>query len=235
MASTLIAKIAKASQAVGALQPDKTNTQQNYQYISADKILDRAGDALAKEGVVILPSIVHEETAQTDYTDNYGKAKTRFDAVVHFAMIVSDGESQFELPWRGRGNDYAVPDKAMYKAITSGHKYFIAKLLNIGVGNEDGEHESEPQPQAATRTPPKRPTLPAEEVFDKPAKTTPRANASQLAAINELGKQAYGDEWDGNKEKLAEWSSQGARQKLVDLYEMEAAKLIKALEKKVAA
>lgn len=37
MASTLIAKIAKASQAVGALQPDKTNVQQNgWKNVSAE-------------------------------------------------------------------------------------------------------------------------------------------------------------------------------------------------------
>lgn len=143
--NTVIAKIAAASTKVGALMPDKTNTSQNYSYISADKILERAGDALAEVGIIILPAITEEAVEEVTYTDGYGKTKTRYDARVHFEMLVSDGEGELKAPWAGRGSDFAVPDKAMYKAITSGHKYFIAKLLNIGVGNEDGEHEEETQ------------------------------------------------------------------------------------------
>jgi hypothetical protein len=46
----------------------------------------------------------------------------------------------------------------MYKAITSGHKYYLMKLLNIGEGNEDGEHDNvavkaEHPRQAATGRP----------------------------------------------------------------------------------
>lgn len=141
--NTLAAKIAAASLKVGALKADKQNTHQNYWYISADKILERAGDALANEGICVVPTIIREDTVQVDYTDSYGKSKSRFDTAIFFDMILSDGESQMIAPWCGRGSDSSSPDKALYKAITSGHKYFLAKLLNIGVGNEDGEHEDE--------------------------------------------------------------------------------------------
>ena len=50
MTATLISKLAAASIKVGALATDKRNTQQGYNYISADKILDRAGNALAGVG-----------------------------------------------------------------------------------------------------------------------------------------------------------------------------------------
>jgi hypothetical protein len=183
MTGTLISKIAAASLKVGALATDKRNVQQGYDYISADKILERAGAALAGAGVVIVPSIVSENT-EAIKTD---KGTTRYDSIVTFAMIVTDGETQLEMPWVGRGNDYSVPDKAMYKAITSGHRYFLAKLLNIGVGNEDGEHENEPQPtprqqaQGARSQPqlgnhangaantPQRPVFEVEEGFDGPS------------------------------------------------------------------
>lgn len=159
--TTLIAKIAKASRTVGALATDKTNTQQNYNYISADKILERAGAALAEAGVVIIPAVVGDEIVRHEGTNQYGKAQIRYDAAVRFAMTISDGESQYEVPWCGRGSDYAVPDKALYKAITSGHKYFLMKLLNIGVGNEDGEHDSQSDSALqATQTAPERAVTP---------------------------------------------------------------------------
>lgn len=222
--NTLIAKIIAASLAVGALATDKTNTQQNYKYISADKILERAGDALAEAGVMVVPSITIESTdaAKTD------KGGTRYDSLVHFAMVISDGESQLEMPWCGRGSDYATPDKALYKAITSGHKYFLMKLLNIGVGNEDGEHENEPA--QATEKPAE-----ARKAAPKGVEPTHKISPEQAAIIAHLGQKAYPgeNEWADNMDKLAEWASQGARTKLGDLFELEAEKLIKALKKKV--
>ena len=137
--STLASKIAKASEIVGgALNPDKKNMQDRYEYVSADKILSVAGQALAEAGVVVLPSITSSDVQAFDR----GGGKNRYDARVQFVFFVADDEGQMELMWAGYGSDYTVPDKAVYKAITSGHKYFLAKLLNIGAGNEDGEHES---------------------------------------------------------------------------------------------
>lgn len=172
MTNTLIAKIAAASMKVGALKADKRNELQKYDYISADKILDRAGDALAEVGIVITPAIVDESTEEVSYNDQYGKPKTRYDCVLHFMMKVEDGESEMERPWRGRGSDYAAPDKAFYKAITSGHKYFLSKLLNIGVGNEDGEHESHDE----------QPSQPTQRAAAPPApKPAPKPAAQQQA------------------------------------------------------
>jgi len=167
--NTLIAKIAKVSAKVGSLKTDKRNAQQNYDYISADKILEKAGDALAEAGIVITPSIVAEKTEEVSYTDSYNKAKTRYDCVLDFMLKIEDGESEMSVEWRGRGSDYAVPDKAFYKAITSGHKYFIMKLLNIGVGNEDGEHENhdeDAKPKAQQPRPPSVPKRQAEPPVD---------------------------------------------------------------------
>lgn len=136
---TLISKIAKASAAVGgALNPDKRNLDSKYDYVSADKILSVAGQALADAGVAVLPSVTTSEVLTFDR----GQGKSRYDARVDFVFFLADEESQMEMMWVGYGSDYTVPDKAIYKAITSGHKYFLAKLLNIGAGNEDGEHES---------------------------------------------------------------------------------------------
>lgn len=141
---TLTSKIAAASVKVGgSLSPDKTNTEQRYDYLSADKILAIGGQALAEQGVVIYPEITTWHVDTVAYTSSRGTQGTRYDAMIAFTMKVTDGEDREEMPWLGLGSDYAVPDKAVYKAITSGHRYFIAKLLNVGAGNEDGEHEGD--------------------------------------------------------------------------------------------
>jgi len=166
---TLIEKIAKAALEVGGrLSADKTNTEQRYDYISADKILSECGQALFGQGVVVMPEMAGQETTLYEYTDQYGKARKRYDSRVDFVFRVSDGETSIEHLWFGMGSDYVVPDKALYKAVTSGHKYFLMKLLCIGAGNEDGEHEPESvgRPAEGKDTPKKQP---AKQGNGKPA------------------------------------------------------------------
>lgn len=144
-ATTLVGKIAAASIEAGTFTADKTNKEQGYSYISADQVLSRAGLALARQGVIMVPQILETALAIVErlpWKEERPKSP-RIDATVKFTMVVTDGEKEISFPWEGRGSDYMTPDKAIYKAITSGHKYALMKLLNIGVGNEDGEHESE--------------------------------------------------------------------------------------------
>lgn len=142
--SGLYGKIVKVSEAIGALAADKKNTDQGYDYISADKVLERAGKAMANAGLVVIPAIACEATETVTYK-SYNKEKTRYDCVVEFDMTIADVEGEsITQRWVSRGVDYASPDKALFKAITSGHKYFLMKLFNVGIGNEDGEHQLPP-------------------------------------------------------------------------------------------
>ena len=225
MTNTLISKIAAASTKVGALATDKTNTQQNYKYISADKVLERGGDALAAAGVVIIPSITAEAMERVDT----GNGKSRFDSVVTFAMHVTDGETDLQMPWVGRGSDYTVPDKALYKAITSGHKYFLMKLLNIGVGNEDGEHENAPQAAQDAPTPKQKA---ADVSFDKPKPQL--ATKAQLKQLGDLGVEFYKGEWAEQLPKLVLAVTKGATSDVSQLQPAECAKLIAGIQHKMA-
>ena len=153
MANELILKIAQAAlQVGGALKADKTNQEQRYDYISADKILTICGQALFTQNVIVLAEVDNQEVEFKDYVNKYEKKMQRYDATVDFIMTITDGENTLTAKWVGLGSDYTTPDKALYKAITSGHKYFLMKLLNVGAGNEDSEHESEPPRPAAVIT-----------------------------------------------------------------------------------
>lgn len=139
----LAQRIAKAAASVGGkLSADKKNKEQNYEYISSDKMLAVIGQALADNGIVVFPAVVSDDMI----VNQTSSGKNRYDVRVKFDMTITDGNTSLTMPWVGIGNDYSAPDKATYKAITSGHKYFLAKLFCIGVGNEDGEHESEDKP-----------------------------------------------------------------------------------------
>ena len=177
--TTLAGKIAAASLDVGGkLNPDKRNQEQRYDYISADKILAVCGQALAAQGVAVFPEITGVVADTVNYTKTYQgrvEEKSRIDARVQFSMKVTDGRETCDLMWIGFGTDYATPDKAVYKAITSGHKYFMVKLLNVGAGNEDSEHDEQDQPttqqlQQAQPQPQRKPTVSTgnEDIRDDP-------------------------------------------------------------------
>ena len=105
----LAQRIAKASATVGGkLQTDKKNKQDNYDYISSDKILAVVGQAMADCGVVVFPAVV-EHDLQLGQSSG---GKTRYDVRVKFDMTISDGVSTMTMPWFGVGADYAAPDKA---------------------------------------------------------------------------------------------------------------------------
>jgi hypothetical protein len=206
---SLAKQIAQASAEVGgALATDKVNTEQRYGYISSDKILTVCGQALAKHGVAVFPAVIAEVVEVVEYK----QGRTRYDAAVTFHMHVSGSEGEpMVLPWVGRGSDYSVPDKALYKAITSGHKYFLMKLLNVGAGNEDGEHEvpnidmaTIPEDTAGHLATPQRSNgKPAPKAAAPAAQNGNTDHAGLVKQANALGAAAWSD-WDAKKVALFE-------------------------------
>ena len=144
----LIKKLTDVGQSLPTFAADKTNQQQRYDYISADAILSIVGRVLAENGVMIIPAVSDEQIEVVNPKPN----QTRYDSLITLRMTVTDGADSFESMWIGRGSDYMTPDKATYKAITSGHKYYLMKLFNIGIGNEDGEHDNQAAQQVKAPT-----------------------------------------------------------------------------------
>ena len=237
MSDALAGKLAKAVTNLGGrLKADKRNQEQRYDYISADKVLSEAGQALAEQGIVVLASITEEANVETAYTNSRGEQRQRFDCRVAFVMTVTDGETEKIHTWLGRGSDFSVPDKAMYKAITSGHKYFLMKLLEIGEGNEDGEHQDAPPAvpgnkpaQQQQQQKPNPIPAPKEEVhFERPEPGRPNPLVEQWIADSE---RFYGKELAIKKRgELALHISGGRTDLTLQLTNDELIRLIKNME-----
>jgi hypothetical protein len=235
----LFTKIAKASIAMGTFATDKENKDQNYGYISADQVLSRAGRALAEQGVVVAPTITAEATESTSY-ESYGKKKSRFDSVIELDMLITDGDKEITQHWIGRGVDSASPDKAMYKAITSGHKYFLMKLLNIGVGNEDGEHDAADAPQATKQPQPTQNTKEQQNGAgrasgpdtegDNPFDDVPDVVRRQY---HNMGSRLHGKDWDKVRHEQVKAVSKGERESSKELTEAEMKRLTAGMAAKL--
>jgi hypothetical protein len=71
--TTLAARLAAAMRRMGNLKPDKFNQADRFAYRSADLILSAANEALAAEGVVIIPAV--EELVERVGQSGGGKAR----------------------------------------------------------------------------------------------------------------------------------------------------------------
>lgn len=237
MANTLAAKIAQASADVGGrLKADKTNMQDRYSYISADKILAECGQALAAVGVAVIPAMTDAEIAP----GVTASGKNRFDARVSFVMTVTDGETESAQPWYGFGADYTTPDKAIYKAITSGHKYFLSKLLMIGEGNEDGEHESAPEAPAPQNAAQRQANGNGAKPASAPAPQNGAEDADkpsdkQQKALHAKGMDLYGSKelWTIKRGELVKAVTKGRSESANDLTKAEMKKLLDGLDAKI--
>lgn len=229
--STLAAKVAQASADLGnRLKADKKNVQGGgYMYISADKLIAEAGAVLAANGVAVFPSIVGYNV---DSGESSG-GKRNYIVTVNFMMVVSDGESNMDCPWIGAGVDYGAMDKALYKGITSGHKYFLAKLLNIGEGNEDGEHENAPTTEQTRNGGAQQQAKPTAAATNGDGKAT----TNTVRAFMATGSKWFGgDEWESARPWLIEryttkHTPDNVRRSTKDLTESEAKALTADMER----
>ncbi len=107
------------------------NEFHKYNYATAEDIKAAARDALAKNGLVIIPLMLHVEQSQAD-------KQTRTTA--DFEYVIACEEGTVSVPWTCEA--YDTGDKGINKAATAGLKYFLINLLQIPTGDEpdpDGE------------------------------------------------------------------------------------------------
>jgi hypothetical protein len=163
----LFQSIASVSEAIKSLKPDKVNTHARYEYISSDEIYLKIGQAMAKEGLVVIPSVV-SNSITTEIVNTGAGEKRRYDANVEFNLLLADEKGNtMSIPWRSMGIDYTSPDKALFCAMTTGMTYFLKMLFLVGKGNPDGEHQNPPTPTKGY--PPDQVLLKASPVYEPPA------------------------------------------------------------------
>jgi hypothetical protein len=121
----------KAAQTVGKKGTGRDGDRE-FPYVRAEDILAEASRVLEKQNVVVIPSV---EEVELRFLKSGGAL-----AKVSMTFEVCDSRSEEALTkaWVGTGFDHPG-DKAAYKAITGGTKYFLASLLGIPFGTDPEE------------------------------------------------------------------------------------------------
>jgi hypothetical protein len=176
----------KLLEARKAMSFEKTTAKDlNYEIYDADTILEMVGNALAAQGVLFVPSMVHVEmhyeTRQKEYK---GQVTTQYIqhalATVNIKFIDVETGDVLEATTHGSAMDYG--DKALGKAQTYAIKYFFVRMFLKGksdINDEeqiDNAEEAAPEPRQTAKTAPKRSAAP-----DNGSKT-PEVPESELDA-----------------------------------------------------
>lgn len=190
-------------------------------YATLAAIVEATTEILAKNGLAIMQEVSNDDAGVTIDT-----------------WLVHDSGTMMQFKPLTMPCDRKP--QSVGSAATYGRRYALAAVCGLAADyDDDGEAAQDstkgrPSPQKVA-APRKEATLTAEEVFTDAASKLTKMSKDQAAMIAALGKLAYPEEWDdANMDKLAQWASGGARHKLDTLYEIEATKLIKALQKKIA-
>lgn len=115
------------------------NTQQRYDYATAEDIITTVRAVLVEHGVVLLAScqqVTHEEIGKT----RQGATMRLTTAYIQYTLIDVDTGTSITLAMPGTGTD--TGDKGLYKAVTGSLKYFLRDTFQLAFG-DDPEQDSD--------------------------------------------------------------------------------------------
>jgi ERF superfamily protein len=135
----LVQKLAFVMAAVERVPKLGFNSFHNYKYARESDLTDAVRANLAKQGVMLIPSV-----EKIEWREVQTKGGTERVATLTVRFTVTDGIDKLEFNIIGEGQDKG--DKATYKAMTGAMKYALLKLFLIPTG-DDPEKDGEEQEQ----------------------------------------------------------------------------------------
>ena len=149
----------------GIVGKDKVNKQQGFKYRSVDDVFNALHPALAKNKVVIIPTVVERQCEEVGKTKN-GTAILKVICKVKYDICAEDGSRVTSIIY-GEGMD--MGDKETNKAMAIAYKYLCFQVFCIPteeMSDPDGESLEE-----KIRTPKKQLEKKQEKPKEQPATT----------------------------------------------------------------
>lgn len=157
----------------GFVGKDKVNKQQGFKYRSVDDVFNALHPALAKNKVVIVPTVVERKCEEVGRTKN-GTAILKVVCKVKYDIFAEDGSRITSIIY-GEGMD--MGDKATNKAMAIAYKYLCFQVFCIPteeMTDPDAESlEGEIENQAPTS---KKQDVPKKNEAPKKSEAQPKEN-----------------------------------------------------------
>lgn len=122
----------------GSVEKKGRNEFQNYAYVREADIAIRTQELLVKHKVFISSSVTHVSERQVP--SSKGKANMYATVTVEYTMTNAEHPNE-QIVVQAMGSGMDSGDKALYKALTGAHKYFLIRNFNLG-SDDDAEKAS---------------------------------------------------------------------------------------------
>lgn len=163
----------------GIVGKDKVNKQQGFKYRSVDDVFNALHPALAKNKVVIIPTVVERQCEEVGKTKN-GTAILKVICKVKYDICAEDGSRVTSIIY-GEGMD--MGDKATNKAMAIAYKYLCFQVFCIPteeMSDPDGESLEE-----KIGTPKRQSEKKQEKQKEQPATTEPANDETEDVKISQ--------------------------------------------------
>ncbi|AYP68786.1 ERF superfamily protein [Bacillus phage vB_BpsM-61] len=134
-------KIANIMGELGRVPKSGYNKAHDYHYVTESDVVGAVRPLLAKEKMVMMPSIksYRESELKTKYsTMNMG--------TIEIEWILRDAESYEQVKFTMIGKGADSQEKDIYKSISGNKKYALISLFMIDSGDDPERNDSDPQP-----------------------------------------------------------------------------------------
>ena len=141
----LCKKLVAIMAAVQSVPKKGFNQDQNYHYVQESDLVEAIRTEMVKQSVLLVPSV--ESVERRDGTTKSGSPRILATVVVRYRFIDAETGETLECTWQGDGMD-SPGDKAIYKAYTGGHKYFLTRFFQVPSSTDPERDTTRPRAQA---------------------------------------------------------------------------------------
>jgi len=180
----LAKKLAKVMQEVKYIQKTGYNSFHKYKYATEADVNEKVREELAKQNVIMLPSMIGHE--MRTHTNRSGATEYITCVDMQFTFIDGDSGESFAVNMSGEGQD--AGDKGIYKAIAGAQKYALMKVFMIPTGDDpEADEKVDERNHGAPNTQKKSPQRPQN---DAPRNDSPKmASEVQVKKIYAIARQ----------------------------------------------
>ena len=136
----LAAKIAKVMAAIDSVPKTGRNDFHNYDYSTDDDVMQSVRPTMAEHNLIALPSVKDRsiERVSTGKKEEDYQLHTR--VTLEITLIDGDSGQSKTITWEGEAQD--GQDKGLYKAYTSGIKYWALKTFLLSADTDVETHDA---------------------------------------------------------------------------------------------
>jgi len=133
-AGDLASTIADVMASIGEIPKNGYNDYHNYDYPLDEDVMSALREAMTEHNLIALPSV--EGRSMNKVSTGPDESDFQFHTRVQFSVTLIDGDSgqQRTMHWEGEAQD--GQDKGLYKAYTSGMKYWALKTFLMSAGDD---------------------------------------------------------------------------------------------------